>query len=116
MLHGLDHIYTHPGSTCAGTTPSCARWRNSRPPNGVDPNVTSPALSVLDLVPVRSDQTTADALGGPGPGAHGRRARLRSYWLAEHHNMPAVAATIPPVTDRAGRRGDLADPGRAPAA
>ncbi|MEP6814245.1 MAG: LLM class flavin-dependent oxidoreductase [Marmoricola sp.] len=55
-------------------------------------------LSVLDLVPVRSDQTSGDAL----------RATLRlaavaddlgfhRYWLAEHHNMPAVAATNPPV-------------------
>ncbi len=55
-------------------------------------------LSVLDLVPVRTDQTSGDAL----------RATLRlaavaddlgfhRYWLAEHHNMPAVAATNPPV-------------------
>lgn len=56
------------------------------------------ALSVLDLVPVRTDQTTTDAI----------RASLRlaetadelgfhRYWVAEHHNMPAVAATNPPV-------------------
>ena len=56
------------------------------------------ALSVLDLVPVRSDQTTADALA-----ATRRLARVadeygfRRYWLAEHHNMPAVAATNPPL-------------------
>ncbi|MET4428258.1 MULTISPECIES: LLM class flavin-dependent oxidoreductase [unclassified Mycolicibacterium] len=55
-------------------------------------------LSVLDLVPVRSDQTTADALA-----ATVRLARTADdlgytrYWLAEHHNMPAVAATSPPV-------------------
>jgi len=55
-------------------------------------------LSVLDLVPVRSDQTTGDALA-----ATRRLARLadetgyRRYWLAEHHNMPAVAATNPPL-------------------
>ncbi len=58
----------------------------------------SPVLSVLDLVPVRSDQSTADALA-----ATRRLARVadelgfRRYWLAEHHNMPAVAATNPPV-------------------
>ena len=58
----------------------------------------SPALSVLDLVPVRADQSTADALA-----ATRRLARVadelgfRRYWLAEHHNMPAVAATNPPV-------------------
>jgi luciferase family oxidoreductase group 1 len=57
-----------------------------------------PALSVLDLVPVRSDQGTADALA-----ATRRLARVadelgyRRYWLAEHHNMPGVAATNPPV-------------------
>lgn len=56
------------------------------------------ALSVLDLVPVRTDQTTADAIQ-----ASLRLARTaddlgyRRYWVAEHHNMPAVAATNPPV-------------------
>ncbi|WP_121256737.1 LLM class flavin-dependent oxidoreductase [Nocardioides ferulae] len=60
--------------------------------------MTTPTLSVLDLVPVRSDQTTADALA-----ATVRLARVadelgyRRYWLAEHHNMPAVAATNPPL-------------------
>ena len=55
-------------------------------------------LSVLDLVPVRSDQTTGDALA-----ATRRLAQVADglgferYWLAEHHNMPAVAATNPPV-------------------
>ena len=58
----------------------------------------APALSVLDLVPVRTDQTTADALA-----ASLSLARVaddlgyRRYWVAEHHNMPAVAATNPPV-------------------
>ena len=56
------------------------------------------ALSVLDLVPVRSDQTTGDAIA-----ASRRLAQVadehgyRRYWVAEHHNMPAVAATNPPV-------------------
>ncbi len=55
-------------------------------------------LSVLDLVPVRSDQTTADAVA-----ASIELARTADdlgytrYWVAEHHNMPAVAATNPPV-------------------
>ncbi|QBR94546.1 LLM class flavin-dependent oxidoreductase [Nocardioides euryhalodurans] len=55
-------------------------------------------MSVLDLVPVRSDQSSGDALA-----ATVRLARtadelgFRRYWLAEHHNMPAVAATNPPV-------------------
>ena len=56
------------------------------------------SLSVLDLVPVRNDQSTADALASTLS-----LARLADdlgyerYWLAEHHNMPAVAATNPPV-------------------
>ena len=57
-----------------------------------------PALSVLDLVPVREDQTTSDALAATR--ALARTADglgYRRYWLAEHHNMPAVAATNPPV-------------------
>ena len=51
-----------------------------------------------DLVPVRSDQSTSDALA-----ATARLARCADdlgytrYWVAEHHNMPAVAATSPPV-------------------
>ncbi|MFV0523520.1 MAG: LLM class flavin-dependent oxidoreductase [Acidimicrobiales bacterium] len=58
----------------------------------------APALSVLDLVPVRTDQTTSDALT-----ASVSLARLADdlgyhrYWVAEHHNVPAVAATNPPV-------------------
>jgi luciferase family oxidoreductase group 1 len=55
-------------------------------------------LSVLDLIPVRSDQTTSDALA-----ATVRLAQTADglgytrLWVAEHHNMPAVAATSPPV-------------------
>ena len=56
------------------------------------------SLSVLDLVPVRGDQATADAVAATL--ALARTADglgYRRYWLAEHHNMPAVAATNPPV-------------------
>ena len=60
--------------------------------------MTSPALSVLDLVPVRSDQTTGDALAATRSLARtADELGYRRYWLAEHHNMPAVAATNPPV-------------------
>lgn len=56
------------------------------------------ALSVLDLVPVRSDQATGDALAATLDLARAAdRLGYRRYWLAEHHNMPAVAATNPPV-------------------
>ncbi len=57
-----------------------------------------PTLSVLDLVPVRADQATAHALAASL--ALARRADdlgYRRYWVAEHHNMPAVAATNPPL-------------------
>jgi luciferase family oxidoreductase group 1 len=60
--------------------------------------VTSPALSVLDLVPVRRGQTTGEALAATRSLAReADRLGYRRYWLAEHHNMPAVAATNPPV-------------------
>ncbi|WP_141014340.1 LLM class flavin-dependent oxidoreductase [Nocardioides sambongensis] len=55
-------------------------------------------LSVLDLVPVRADQTTSDALAATVSLAQAAdRLGYRRYWMAEHHNMPAVAATNPPV-------------------
>jgi len=56
------------------------------------------ALSVLDLVPVRAGQTSAQAVAASLDLA--RRADelgYRRYWFAEHHNMPAVASTTPPV-------------------
>lgn len=57
-----------------------------------------PRLSVLDLIPVRSNQTSADAIAATI--ALAKRADelgYRRFWVAEHHNMPAVAATNPPV-------------------
>ncbi|MBO3662665.1 LLM class flavin-dependent oxidoreductase [Microbacterium stercoris] len=63
----------------------------------------NPALSVLDLVPVRSlpdgtRQSSAQAVEASM--ALAQRADelgYRRYWFAEHHNMPAVASTAPPV-------------------
>ena len=56
------------------------------------------ALSVLDLVPVRSDQTTGDAIAASRDLVRvADELGYRRYWVAEHHNMPAVAATNPPV-------------------
>jgi len=55
-------------------------------------------LSVLDLIPVRDGQTTGQALAASV--ALARRAEsagFHRYWVAEHHNMPAVASTNPPV-------------------
>ena len=57
-----------------------------------------PALSVLDLVPVRTDQTTGDAVHASLALARtADELGYRRYWVAEHHNMPAVAATNPPL-------------------
>ena len=54
------------------------------------------ALSVLDLVPVRGSQTTGQALQASlALAGTADRAGYRRYWVAEHHNMPAVAATNP---------------------
>lgn len=53
---------------------------------------------MLDLVPVRSDQTSSDALAATVRLAKtADRLGYTRFWLAEHHNMPAVAATSPPV-------------------
>ncbi|HEU0190844.1 MAG TPA: LLM class flavin-dependent oxidoreductase [Mycobacterium sp.] len=55
-------------------------------------------LSVLDLVPVRTDQTTADALAATVRLAQvADRLGFTRYWVAEHHNMASVGATSPPV-------------------
>lgn len=56
------------------------------------------SLSVLDLVPVRTDQATSDAIAATLSLAQtADELGYTRYWLAEHHNMPAVAATNPPV-------------------
>jgi luciferase family oxidoreductase group 1 len=55
-------------------------------------------LSVLDLVPVRSGQSSAGAVAASVRLAQlADRAGYTRYWFAEHHNMPAVASTTPPV-------------------
>ena len=59
---------------------------------------TNMRLSVLDLVPVRVDQSTSDALAATLRLAQtADRLGYTRYWVAEHHNMPSVAATSPPV-------------------
>ena len=55
-------------------------------------------LSVLDLIPVRSDQSTSDALAATVQLAKtADDLGYTRFWVAEHHNMPAVAASSPPV-------------------
>jgi luciferase family oxidoreductase group 1 len=55
-------------------------------------------LSVLDLVPVRTDQSTGDALAATVALAQAADdLGFTRYWVAEHHNMASVGATSPPV-------------------
>ena len=55
-------------------------------------------LSVLDLVPVRTDQTTADALAATVQLAQAAdQLGYTRYWLAEHHNMPGIASAATAV-------------------
>ncbi|WP_232548047.1 LLM class flavin-dependent oxidoreductase [Propioniciclava soli] len=55
-------------------------------------------LSVLDLSTVRAGGTSADALADTFTLAQAAdRLGLERFWVAEHHNMPSVAATTPPV-------------------
>ena len=55
-------------------------------------------LSILDLAPVATGRTAADALAETA--ALARRADalgMRRFWVAEHHNIPSVASTSPEV-------------------
>ena len=55
-------------------------------------------LSVLELATVGSGQSTAEALANTVAVAQtADRLGYRRIWVAEHHNMPAVASTNPPV-------------------
>jgi len=56
------------------------------------------ALSVLDLVPVRTAQSSGQAIAASMDLARTADALgYTRYWFAEHHNMPSVASTTPPV-------------------
>ena len=55
-------------------------------------------LSVLDLVPVGDGTTPAAALAGSVELARlAERLGYRRLWVAEHHNMPGIASSSPPV-------------------
>jgi luciferase family oxidoreductase group 1 len=60
--------------------------------------VPSLPLSVLDLAMVGRGRTSADALRDATLAAQAaERLGYTRFWVAEHHNMPAVASTSPPV-------------------
>jgi luciferase family oxidoreductase group 1 len=53
-------------------------------------------LSVLDLIPVRTRQSSGEAVAASLSLVQAaERLSFTRYWLAEHHNMPAVASTSP---------------------
>jgi luciferase family oxidoreductase group 1 len=55
-------------------------------------------LSVLDLIPVRTGQTSSQAIAASLELVRVAEAvGATRYWFAEHHNMPAVASTAPPI-------------------
>jgi luciferase family oxidoreductase group 1 len=56
------------------------------------------ALSVLDLSPIASGSTSSDALRNTIDLAQlADRLGYTRYWLAEHHNMPAIASSAPEI-------------------
>ena len=56
-------------------------------------------LSVLDLAPVGRGSSPAEALARTRPSWRSAVERLgyRRHWVAEHHNMPGIASSSPPV-------------------
>ena len=55
-------------------------------------------LSVLDLAPVGRGSTPADALASSLRLAQAtERLGFHRFWVAEHHNMPGIASSSPPV-------------------
>ncbi|HEX3424982.1 MAG TPA: LLM class flavin-dependent oxidoreductase [Acidimicrobiales bacterium] len=59
---------------------------------------TRPPLSVLELALVTVGGTTSEALADATTLAQAaERLGYRRFWVAEHHNMPSVASTSPPV-------------------
>jgi luciferase family oxidoreductase group 1 len=59
--------------------------------------VTTP-LSILDLLPVSSGATPSAVIRGAADLArHVETLGFSRYWVAEHHNMPSIAASAPEV-------------------
>src|SRR3954454_18077222 len=57
-----------------------------------------PPLSILELVPVGEGTTAGAALANSVELARlGERLGYERLWVAEHHNMPGIASSSPPV-------------------
>ena len=65
----------------------------------LESNVSFPVpLSVLDLSPVPSDSTPGKALQATiDLAVRTEKLGFRRFWVAEHHNMPGIASSAPPV-------------------
>lgn len=60
--------------------------------------MTTPILSVLDLAIVGEGSDAAQALAASQRQAQeAERLGFHRYWVAEHHNMPGIASSSPPV-------------------
>ena len=75
--------------------------------------MTTTPLTVLDLVPISSGSTAAQALRNSIDLAQqAERLGYARYWFAEHHLNPGVAGTSPGRGARADRRRHVDDPAR----
>lgn len=55
-------------------------------------------LSILDVVPISTGMTSADALRSSVELARRAEERgFRRYWFAEHHGMPSIASSAPEI-------------------
>lgn len=58
----------------------------------------STPFSILDLAPIVTGSTSAQALRNTIDLAqHADRLGYTRYWVAEHHGMPGIASSVPPV-------------------
>lgn len=67
-------------------------------PENIVTSIVTLKLSVLDLIPVRTGQTSRQAIAASMDLVQKADAwGYHRYWFAEHHNMPAIASSSPPV-------------------
>ncbi len=61
-------------------------------------NIPEVPLSVLELSPIAAGMTSSEALRNTLDLArHAERLGFHRFWLAEHHNMPGIASTVPEI-------------------
>jgi luciferase family oxidoreductase group 1 len=81
----------------AARHPAANRWKIGGRPAVAGWVITVP-LSILDLAPVSSKSDTTEALRNTTELARSAEQwGYRRFWVAEHHNMPAIASSSPAV-------------------